>query len=109
LNRLSAEYGVELWSPFRDREDMEAFVMSLPAKAMVCRMRMTAHEDQTFRWQRNDLNDVVALGTAAAYCHVVVGERHWVSVLNRHASTLAARVTWDLLDLPRLIASGSKG
>jgi hypothetical protein len=32
-------------------------------------------------WELNDHNDVVYLSSAAAYCDVVVGERHWTSKL----------------------------
>ncbi|MFI0990661.1 hypothetical protein [Streptomyces exfoliatus] len=79
------------------------FMMSLPAKAAICRMRMSAHEDTNFRWHLGDLNDITALGTAAAYCDIVVAEKHWGSILRRHAPYLTAHVTSDLRDLPHLL------
>jgi len=66
---------------------------------------MSAHEDQAFRWHIGDLNDVTALDTAAGYCDVVVAEKHWGSILRRHAAHLRARVTSRLLDLPELLLS----
>lgn len=46
---------------------------------------------------------MIALGTAAGYCDVVVAEKHWASILNRHQDHLHARVTSNLLDLPTLL------
>jgi hypothetical protein len=51
-------------------------MLSLPAKGTVCRLGMSAHEDQGFRWHIGDLNDMTALGTAAGYCDIVVAEKH---------------------------------
>jgi hypothetical protein len=84
---------------------MTAFMLSLPAKGTICRLRMSAHEDQGFRWHIGDLNDMTALGTAAGYCDVVVAEKHWVNILRRHATHIRARVTSNLLDLPQLLLS----
>ncbi|MFE1521869.1 hypothetical protein ACFW9I_34565 [[Kitasatospora] papulosa] len=64
---------------------------------------MSAHEDKNFRWHLGDLNDITALGTAAAYCDIVVGEKHWGSILRRHAPHLTADITSDLRDLPQLL------
>lgn len=64
---------------------------------------MSAHEDQNFRWHIGDLNDMTALGTAAGYCDVVVAEKHWSSILRRHAGHIRAKVTSNLLDLPELL------
>ncbi|MFF3034777.1 hypothetical protein ACFVS7_27675 [Streptomyces rubiginosohelvolus] len=86
-----------------NRSALTDFMMSLPAKAAFCRMRMSAHEDANFRWHLGDLNDVTALGTAAAYCDIVVAEKHWGSILRRHALYLTAQVTSDLRDLPQLL------
>ncbi len=85
------------------QENLTAFMLSLPAKGAICRMRMTAHEDQSFRWHIGDLGDMIALGTAAGYCDVVVAEKHWASILNRHQDHLHAQVTSNLLDLPTLL------
>lgn len=86
------------------RENLTAFMLSLPAKGAICRMRMTAHEDKAFRWHIGDLNDMIALGTAAGYCDVVVAENHWGSILRRHSEHLRAQVTSNLLDLPGLLS-----
>jgi hypothetical protein len=66
-------------------------------------MRMSGHENKSFRWQIGDLSDMTALGTAAGYCDVVVAEKQWGDILRRHAGELRAKVTSDLLDLPRLL------
>lgn len=105
LNAVVAATGLDLKSVVNSRETLIAFVLSLPAKGTICRLRMSAHEDKSFRWNIGDLNDMTALGTAAAYCDVVVAEKHWGSILRRHSTHLRAQVTSQLLDLPRLLVA----
>jgi hypothetical protein len=105
VNEVSAAIGVDVRSIADSRESLAAFVLSLPAKGTICRLRMSAHEDQGFRWHIGDLNDITALGTAAAYCDVVVAENHWGSILRRHSAHIQARVTSNLGDLPELLLS----
>jgi hypothetical protein len=66
---------------------------------------MSGHENQNFRWQIGDLSDMSAIGTAAAYCDIVVAEKQWGDILQRHAMHLRARITTNLLDLPSLVLS----
>ena len=101
LNDTATALGLDL-RPLTTQENLTAFMLGLPTKGAICRMRMTAHEDQSFRWHIGDLNDMTALGTAAGYCDVVA-EKHWASILNRHRDHLHARVTSNLLDLPTLL------
>jgi hypothetical protein len=89
--------------PLGSGEALTRFMLSLPAKGNVCRMRMSGHENRNFRWQIGDLSDMTALGTAAGYCDVVVAEKQWGDILRRHAGELRAKVTSNLLDLPRLL------
>lgn len=104
VDKESAATGIEMW-PYvtSSRQTLTDFMLSLPAKGAICRLRMSAHEDQRFRWHRGDLNDMTALGTAAGYCDVVVSEKHWGSILRRHAEHLRAKVTSNLRDLPQLL------
>jgi hypothetical protein len=55
-------------------------------------MRWTTHQNAQFKWGIGDLNDIVALGTAGAYCNIVVCEKHWGSILQRHELSYAPRV-----------------
>jgi hypothetical protein len=105
INRTAAAIEVDIRSVISSRETLTEFVLSLPAKGTICRLRMSAHEDQNFRWHIGDLNDMAALGTAAGYCDIVVAEKHWTNTLLRHAAHLRARVTSNLLDLPELLLS----
>lgn len=102
LNDTAAALALDLRS-LMTGNNLTRFMLSLPAKGAICLMRMTAHEDQSFRWHLGDLNDMTALGTAAGYCDVVVAENHWGSILSRHRNHLYARVTSDLLELPALL------
>jgi hypothetical protein len=105
LNKAAATLGVDLHTALNSRESLTAFLLALPAKGAICRMRMSAHENQRFRWDIGDLNDVSALGTAAGYCDIVVAEKHWGHILRRHAAHIQARVTSNLHDLPQLLLS----
>lgn len=105
VNDASAAIGFDASSLFDSWKSLTAFMLSLPSKGTVCRLRMSAHEDRGFRWHIGDLYDITALGTAAAYCDVVIAERLWGSILGRHAAHVRARVTSNLHDLPRLLLS----
>jgi hypothetical protein len=105
IEEVTANLGVDLWSFVDDQDALTAFILSMPAKGAICRMRMSAHEDQNFRWHINDLNDITALGTAVGYCDVVVAENHWGNILRRHSPYLQAVVTSDLLDLRDFLVS----
>lgn len=87
------------------RQAMTALLMAMPAKAAVTRLRMRAHENPSFAWHIGDLNDITALGTAAAYCDIVVAEKKWGSLLRRDSDQLRATVTSRLADLPALLVS----
>jgi hypothetical protein len=100
LNSIINEFHVDLMSVINDREKLTSFLLSLAAKGAIIRLRMTAHENLQFRWQLGDLNDMTALGMAAAYCDVVVAENQWGTVLQRHQPILTAKIIRNLADLP---------
>jgi hypothetical protein len=103
VNEQAPALGLDPRSLVASGQALTDFMLSLPAKGAICRMRMTAHENKTFRWHVGDLNDMTALGTAAGYCDVVVAENQWGSILRRHAPHLRAKVISDLKDLPALL------
>jgi hypothetical protein len=85
-------------------EALTALIFDLPAKGLITRMRMTGHENPTFRWHLGDLHDMTALGMAAAYCDVVVAEKHWGHVLSRSGEYCRAKLVTSLGDAtPALI------
>ncbi len=91
LNEAAGALGVDPQLVLSSRDSLTDFMLSLPAKGAICRLRMTAHENPDVRWQVGDLHDMTALGTAAAYCDVVVAEKNWGSVLRRHAPRCVPR------------------
>jgi hypothetical protein len=107
-NRVSEGMKLDLGQLLNSRESLTEFMLSLPAKGMICRLRMSGHEDPTFSWKIGDLNDITALGTAAAYCDIVVGEKHWGSILRRHAKHARAQVISNLRDLPALLVTAGR-
>ena len=75
-------------------------LLSLPAKGAITRMRISAHQNSNFRWAIGDLHDLVALG----YCDIVVCEKQWGSILQRHQKHLQATILTRLPELPEILA-----
>lgn len=99
LNAFVEAHGVSV-DRYRTPENLTGLLLSLPAKGTITRMRWTAHQNPQFKWGIGDLNDIVALGTAAAYCDIVVCEKHWGSILRRHHPHLRARILTSPRQLP---------
>lgn len=91
----------------KSRKFLTDLLLSMPAKGTITRMRMTAHQNSQFTWAIGDLNDMMALGTAAAYCDVVVAEKKWGDVLQRHSKSLRATVITDVAGLPEALAAAA--
>lgn len=100
VNELNADMGLDLQALLGTDDQMTAFILDLPAMGVISRMRWTSHQNPTFKRELNDLTDVTALGMAAAYCDIVVSEKHWGDVLNRFSNLYPARVVRRLADLP---------
>lgn len=106
VNTVALEVGLPPVAP-QSREEVESIVYAMPSKAALTRMRMSAHENANFKWEIGDLGDTSSLATASAYCDIVVTERKWGSILQRHQKHLKARVLTRLADLPAVLVSGS--
>lgn len=91
----------------KSRKVLTDLILSMPAKGTITRMRMTAHQNPQFAWAIGDLNDMMALGTAAAYCEIVVAEKKWGDVLQRHRKHTRATVITDIAGLPNALASAA--
>lgn len=91
------------------REGLASFLDDLPSRAVTTSMRRRKHAETQQRWEQNDLNDVVSLPVAAAYCDVVVTERQWTSrmrqakVDTRYGTVLLA----DLRELTDVLVATS--
>lgn len=90
--------------PLMTDAGMTALLHAMPAKGAVVRMRASAHQNAHFKWAIGDLHDISALGTAAGYCDIVVCEKHWGSVLKRHAKNLNANILTSVCDLPDMLS-----
>lgn len=99
LNAFADAHGLSV-DRYRTQDNLTQLLLSLPAKGTITRMRWTAHQNPQFKWGIGDLNDIVALGTAAAYCDIVVSEKHWGSILQRHHPHLRARILTSPRQLP---------
>lgn len=89
-------------APYLTADGLTRTLLSLPAKGAITRMRISAHQNPNFRWAIGDLHDLVALGTAAGYCDIVVCEKQWGSILQRHQKHLQATILTRLRELPEI-------
>jgi hypothetical protein len=103
LSRLASGAGVALDALLGDDQKMTEFMYALPAKGAITAMRVTAHANPTVKRELNDLTDITALGMAAAYCDVVVAEKHWGNLMSRTPGRFKATVITRLRDLPALL------
>jgi hypothetical protein len=91
IDEVGARFGVGLADvAVLGREALTHFIAAMPMESVVHHLHRAAlMEDR--KWQLNDHNDVVYLSNAAAYCDVVVGERHWTSKLRAKGCPTRAR------------------
>ncbi|MFC7925176.1 hypothetical protein [Microbacterium laevaniformans] len=59
------------------------FMDALPSRYVTNVMRAAKLRQAEQKWEHNDLNDILALPVAAAYCDVVVTEKQWVHRLTQ--------------------------
>lgn len=106
---LAAGMSPEAFGRWLDTE-AEAQISTAPGLARlreVIHLRLSNADD---RWEANDLNDMVYLSFAAAYCDVVVGEKKTINYLRRAdplvppGAALRRRPAEATADLRRLIA-----
>jgi hypothetical protein len=64
-------------------ESARRFLDSMPAADVWVTLRTAKHRNPGSRWEPNDIFDIDALSIAAAYCDVVVTERHSAHVLTQ--------------------------
>ena len=82
--RISAGYATTLPPGLRDREQMTAFLMSLPSRRVAVMIQYHYLKDVERDWNINDLRDVFALSSAIPYCHIVVTDKKaWDVTKNR--------------------------
>lgn len=80
---MSAGYGPDN-SPFRGKQDMTEFLMSLPSRRVAVMMQYHYLKDVQRDWTINDLRDIAALAAAIPYCDVVVTDnKAWDAAVNR--------------------------
>jgi len=98
-----AAHGVNLEDVFDDVERARRFTDSMRAADIWITLMTAKHRNADSRWEPNDIFDVDALSVAAAYCDVVVTERHAAHVLTQ-AGVTGRLGTTILTDLDLLAA-----
>jgi hypothetical protein len=78
-----AAHGVRLSDVLVDRESARRFSDSMPAGDVWITLVTAKHRNPDSIWKPNDIFDIDALSVAAAYCDIVVTERHAVHVLTQ--------------------------
>jgi len=82
-------------------EGLTAFVDAMPSIRLDMHLRQQWVRNQQLKTRPSDLNDFGYVGTAAAYCDVVVTENQLADLLNRDKSKKATVIS-DLMDLPKV-------
>ncbi|MGV9679173.1 hypothetical protein ACWDSJ_28160 [Nocardia sp. NPDC003482] len=92
-------HGIDPEALFRDRESCQNLLRGLPSRWVTSELRRARLRNPQKRWEKNDLNDLLALSTAVPYCDVVVTENEWVHHLthlglaDRYGTTVLADLT----------------
>jgi hypothetical protein len=76
-----AAHGIRLPEALTTVERARAFTDSMPAGDIWIALRTAKHRNADSVWEPNDIFDIDALSVAAAYCDIVVTERHSAHVL----------------------------
>jgi hypothetical protein len=97
-NDALAAHGIRLPEVLNDIEKARRFTDSMRAADVWITLMTAKHRSPDSVWRPNDIFDVDALSVAAAYCDVVVTERHAAHVLNQAGvpETLGMTVLTDL-------------
>lgn len=88
-----AAHGLRLPAVLGDLERARAFTDSMPAADVWITLRTAKHRNASSVWKPNDIFDIDALSVAAAYCEVVVTERHSAHVLTNTGTDARHRTT----------------
>jgi hypothetical protein len=82
-------------------EKLIGFVDAMPSIRLDMHLRLQWVRNQQLKTRLSDLNDFGYVGTAAAYCDVLVTENQLADLLNRDKGKKATVIS-DLMDLPRV-------
>jgi hypothetical protein len=69
--------------PFHDRDTIRSFVDAMPAGDARVSLLTARHRNTDSSWTANDIYDLDAMSVAAAYCDVVVCEKHTAHLLRQ--------------------------
>ncbi len=93
-----AAHQLRLPAVLSDVERARRFTDSMPSADVWITLRTAKHRSRDSMWEPNDIFDIDALSVAAAYCDVVVTERHSAHVLAQAGvpSRLGSTILTDL-------------
>jgi hypothetical protein len=103
LTDALAAHGLRTSELFDEPEQLRRFTDSMPTADVWVTLMTAKHRSADTVWKPNDIFDVDALSVAAAYCDVVVTERHAAHVLST-AGVPERLGTTVLTDLDQLAA-----
>jgi hypothetical protein len=89
------------------RDGMTNFVLSMPVRGTVHRLRQLYHENPNRPRRANDMHDIESLSVAVAHCDIVVAERHAGDMLRRAGAPqrFATTLITSLAELPAVLAA----
>jgi hypothetical protein len=85
------------------RKAMKRLIEDMPSRRVDLHLHRQVARNPQFKPKKTDLEDWAGLGPAAAYCDIVVCERHFADMIRRDGFATHAVVFTDLLDLNRYL------
>ncbi|WP_280478866.1 hypothetical protein [Nocardia asiatica] len=101
--------GIDAQSLLQNRDSMQKLLRGLPSRWVTSELRRARLRNPQKAWEKNDLNDLLALSTAVPYCDVVVTENEWVHHLTQLglADRYGTIVLADLTELTDVLVAAS--
>jgi hypothetical protein len=106
VNEVLALHGLTAGQMMKmGKTDLTNFLQELPSRAVDLHLHRQVLRNPQFKPKDGDLDDWSALGVAAAWCDIVVCEKHTADLLGRDRFQTRARVLRRIEDLPAEIQS----
>jgi hypothetical protein len=93
----------------RGKSDLAMFIEELPTRRIDLHLHRQVLRNPSLKPKLTDMEDWAGLGTAAAYCDVLVCEKHFANLLGRDGFQPVAKVITDVRELPLQLGTTGHG